>query len=132
MDNRDKLISQIRTRKGLESFLKPPSFDILRSAAVRGPVIVINQCRWRSDIIILLRDTPPSIIPTPNDFSDRANKLPEQLSGAREKDLDSVEYEDALYSVLKELYELVGRPVIQRLNELHIPEQNRVFQSCHY
>jgi len=37
LDDRDKLISQIRTRKGLESFLKPPSFDLLRSAAVRVP-----------------------------------------------------------------------------------------------
>jgi hypothetical protein len=45
LDDRDKLISQIRGRKGLESFLKPPSFDDLRPAAVRGPVIMINHCR---------------------------------------------------------------------------------------
>jgi len=127
LDDRDKLISQIRARKGLESFLKPPTFDNLRSAAVRGPVIVINHSRWRSDIIILLHDSPPSLIPTANDFYDRANKLCEQLLGARKKGLDSVEYEDALRCVLKELYELVGRPVIQRLNELHVPEQSRVW-----
>jgi len=127
LDDRDKLISQIRARKGLESFLKPPSFDNLRSAAVCGPVIMINHCRWRSDIIILLHDSPPSLIPTANDFYDRANKLRDQLLDARKKGLDSVEYEDALRSVLKELYELVGRPVIQRLNELHVPEQSRVW-----
>jgi len=127
LDDRDKLISQIRERKGLESFLKPPSFDILRSAAVRGPVVIINHSRLRSDIIILLRDSPPSLIPTANDFYDRANKLRDQLLGARKKGLDSVEYEDALRSVLKELYELVGRPVIQRLNELHVPPQSRVW-----
>jgi len=127
LDDRDKLISQIRARKGLESFLKPPTFDNLRSAAVRGPVIVINHCRWRSDIIILLHDSLPSLIPTANDFYDRANKLRDQLLGARKKVLDSVEYEDALRSVLKELYELVGRPVIQRLNELHVPAQSRVW-----
>jgi len=127
LDDRDKLISQIRTRKGLEPFLQPPSFDNLRSAAVRGPVIVINHSRWRSDIIILLHDSPPSLIPAANDFYERANKLRDQLLGARKKGLDSVEYEDALRSILKELYELVGRPVIQRLNELHIPEQSRVW-----
>jgi len=127
LDDRDKLISQIRARKGLESFLKSPSFDDLHSAAVRGPVIMINHCRWRSDIIILLRDFPPSLIPTANDFYDRANKLRDQLLGARKKGLDSVEYEDALRSVLKELYELVGRPVIQRLNELQVPAQSRVW-----
>jgi hypothetical protein len=136
LDDRDKLISRVRTRKGLESFLKPPSFDNLRSAAVRGPVIMINHCKWRSDVIILLRDSPPSLIPTANDFYDRANKLHDQLLGARKKGLDSneykdtldsIEYEDTLRSVLKELYELVGRPVVQRLNELHVPEQSRVW-----
>jgi len=127
LDDRDKLISQIRSRKGFESFLKLASFDNLRSAAVRGPVVMINHCRWRSDIIILLRDSTPSIIPTTNDFYDRANKLRDRLLGARKQGLDSVEYEDALRSVLKELYELVGQPVIQRLNELRVPAQSRVW-----
>jgi len=53
LDEREKFISQIRARKGLESFLKPPSFDNLRSAAVRGPVVMVNHSRWRSDTIIL-------------------------------------------------------------------------------
>jgi CHAT domain-containing protein len=129
LDDRDKLISQIRTRKGFESFLKPPSFDNLRSAAERGPVIIINHNKWRSDIIILLHDTPPSLIPTADDFYDRANELRDQLLGARESEEgpSAAEYEDALCSVLKELYELVGRPVIQRLNELHVPEQSRIW-----
>ena len=127
LDNRDRLISQTRARKGLESFVKPPSFDNLRSAAVRGPVIMINHCRWSSDIIILLHDSPPSLIPTANVFYYLANKLRDELLDARKKGLDSVEYDDALRSVLKGLYELVGRPVIQRLNELHVAEQSRVW-----
>ena len=127
LNDRDKLISQIQALPGFESFLEPPSFDNLRSAAVHGPVIIINHCEWRSDIIILVHDSPPSLIPMANDSYDRTNKLLDQLLGAREKGLDSDEYEDALRSVLKELYELVGRPVIQRLNELHIPEQSRVW-----
>src|SRR6267154_757437 len=36
-------------------------------------------------------------------------------------------YEDALRSVLKELYDLVGRPVIKKLNELNVPKQSRVW-----
>jgi len=127
LDEREKLISQSRARKGLESFLKPPSFDNLRSAAVRGPVVVVNNSRWRSDIIILLRDSPPSLIPTVNDFYDRANKLRDRLLGTRKKGPESVEYENALRFVLKELYELVGRPVIQKLNDLGVPEQSRVW-----
>ena len=129
LDDRDKLISQIRTREGFESFLKPLSFDDLRSATERGPVIIINHNRWRSDIIILLHDSPPSLVPTADDFYDRANELRDQLLDARgsKEGPSSVEYDDALRWVLKELYELVGQPVIQRLNELHVPEQSRVW-----
>jgi len=46
---------------------------------------------------------------------------------ARRKGLDSKAYEDTLASVLKNLYDLVGLPVIQRLRELNIPEQSRIW-----
>ena len=38
-----------------------------------------------------------------------------------------MEYEDTLVSVLKALYDLVGRPVIQRLRGLNVPEQSRIW-----
>ncbi|KAI0252023.1 hypothetical protein BJV78DRAFT_1311041, partial [Lactifluus subvellereus] len=41
--------------------------------------------------------------------------------------LESTQYRRALRSVLEELYELVGQPVIDRLRELNIPEQSRVW-----
>jgi tetratricopeptide (TPR) repeat protein len=127
LDDRNELISQIQALPGLETFLKPPSFDNLRSSAARGPVIVINHSRMRSDILILHHDFPPFLIPTAPDFYDRATNLRDQLLGARKDGLDSSEYEEALSFVLKELYELVGRPVIQRLNELSVPKQSRIW-----
>ena len=127
LDDRDKLITQIQALSGFDTFMKPPSFDTLRSAASQGPVIIINHCEWRSDIIILLHDSPPSLVPTSDDFYIRANKLQGQLLRERKNDLDSDAYEHALRAVLKELYELVGRPVIKRLNELNIQEQSRVW-----
>jgi len=127
LDDREKLITQIQALPGFDTFLKPPSFDTLRSAASHGPVVVISHCKWRSDILILLHNSPPSLIPTSDDFYIRANKLQDQLLGERKKGLESDAYEDALRVVLKELYELVGRPVIKRLNELNIPEQSRVW-----
>jgi CHAT domain-containing protein len=127
LDDRNKLITQIQALPGFETFLKPPPFDKLHSAASRGPVIIINHCRFRSDILILLYNSSPSLIPTADDFYDRANSLRDQLLGARKEGLDSNQYENALCSVLKELYELVGRPVIQMLNELKVPEQSRVW-----
>ena len=127
LDAREKLISQIQVLPGFDTFLKPPSFDTLRSAALHGPVIIINHSKWQSDILILLNDSPPSLITTSHDFYTRANELQDQLLEARKKGLESEHYEDALCSVLKDLYDLVGRPVIERLNELNVPEQSRVW-----
>ena len=125
---RDKLISQIQSLPGFGTFLTTPSFDTLRSAAEHdGPVIIINHTRWRSDIIILLRDAPPSLIPMPENFYERAKQLKDQLLSARHHGLDSGAYHDALSSVLESLYDLVGRPVIQRLHDLNIPEQSRIW-----
>ncbi|KAI9444066.1 hypothetical protein H4582DRAFT_2071663 [Lactarius indigo] len=117
----------IRGRPGLEGFLKAPSFTTLRSAASRGPVIIINHCKWRSDILIISHNSLPCSIPTINDFYTRANKLRDELVEARKHGLDSDEYQDALCSVLKGLYELVGEPVIKRLRLLGVPEQSRIW-----
>ena len=128
LKERDALISEIRGFSGLENFLLPLSFDALRSAASHGPVIIINHCKWRSDILIVLHDSPPSHIPTPYDFFDRANQLKDRLLQTRKNyGPKSKEHEDALSFVLMGLYELVGRPVIERLKRLGISEQSRVW-----
>jgi CHAT domain-containing protein len=127
LDERDSLIIHIRSLPGFEDFLKAQSFKTLRSAAARGPVIIINHCRWRSNIIILLRDSPPSLIATNDGFYDRTIDLRDRPLAARKEGLDSREYEDALSFVLQMLYDLVGRPVIQRLRELNVPEQSRIW-----
>jgi len=124
---RDRLISQIQSLPGFGTFLTTPSFDTLRSAAGHGPVIIVNHSQWRSDIIILLRDSPPSLIPTTDNFYEHAKHLRDQLLSARNHGLESGAYNDALSSVLKTLYKLVGRPVIKRLRKLHIPEQSRIW-----
>lgn len=125
---RDTLISGIRGLPGFENFLLPPSFDALRSAASHGPVIIINHCKWRSDIIIVLDDAPPSLISMPYYFFGRVNVLKDNLLGIRRRcGPDSQQYVRTLVSVQRDLYELIGRPVIKRLNELGIPEQSRVW-----
>jgi CHAT domain-containing protein len=124
---RNSLIVQIQALPGFERFLMAPSFDTLRSAAARGPVIVISHCTWRSDIIIVLHNSPPSLIPVTKDFHSRAEEMRDQLFRARKKGLDSKEYEEALGSILEGLYDLVGRPVIQRLRELNVQEKSRIW-----
>ncbi|KAF8268564.1 CHAT domain-containing protein [Lactarius quietus] len=130
VEERDALISQIQGQprlEGLAEFLLAPSFTTLRSAASRGPIILINHSEWRSDIVILFHDSPPCSIPTADNFYACANKLRDELVEARKRGLDSKEYQDALCSVLKGLYELVGRPVIKRLQESGVPEQSRIW-----
>ena len=133
VEERDALISQIQSRPGLEGFLGVPSFDTLRSAASRGPVIIINHCEWRSDIAIIFHNSLPCFIPTAETFFAHAKKLRDELVEAKKEarkkpeSLDCVEYQDALCSVLKGLYELVGEPVIKRLRLLGVPEQSRIW-----
>ena len=128
LEERDNIISQVRSLPGLQNFLMAPSFDVLRSAASHGPVIIINHSESRSDILILLHDAPPSLIPTSNGFYEDVNKLRDDLLSARKKQgLDSIEYDRTLASILEDLYNLVGRPVVDRLHKLNIPEQSRVW-----
>ena len=127
VEERDALISQTQGRPGLERMSSAPSFTTLRSAASRGPVIIINHCDWRSDILIISHNSLPYSIPTADDFYARANRLRDELVEARTHGLDSIEYQDALCSVLKSLYELVGKPVIKGLRALGVPEQSRLW-----
>ena len=130
LEERNSLISHIQSLPGLEDFLRPLSFDVLNSAAACGPVIIINQARpaFPSSIIILFKDLHPSIITTPFSFHDRADQLEGELLRVRKKKgLDSSDYDLTLASVLSGLYELVGKPVIERLRELKVPKKSRVW-----
>ena len=131
LKERDRLISQIRALPGFDRFLSFPLFDTLRSAASSGPVIIVNHSQMRSDILILVHNTSPSLIPTPDDFYRRANTLKDKLFDSRVKDgLDSSKYESydqTLASVLAELYKLIGKPIIDRLRQLQVPNQSRVW-----
>ena len=125
---RKELVSKIRTLPGLDGFSETPTFDTLRSAAVHGPVVIINHSKWRSDILIVLHDANPSLIPTTDNFYNHAIELRNRLLRTREQyPLESRQYQRALRSVLKSLYELVGQPVIKELRRLKIPEQSRIW-----
>ncbi|KAI0298389.1 CHAT domain-containing protein [Multifurca ochricompacta] len=127
LEERDVLISQIQELPGFGDFLKAPSFETIRVAASHGPVVIINHSEWRSDILILLRNSPPSLIPTTKDFYHLANELKDRLVVARKEGLDSDKYKRALRSVLKGLYNLIGEPVIDKLRTLGLPEQSRIW-----
>ncbi|KAN0141035.1 CHAT domain containing protein [Lactarius tabidus] len=87
LEERNTLISHIQSLPGFEHFLKSLSFDVLNSAASHGPVIIVNQAQslFPSHILLLLKDSPPSVISTPSDFHDRANQLQNELLQARKE-----------------------------------------------
>jgi len=76
---RKDLVSQMQAPPGLEGFMKTPSFNTLRSAAVHGPVIIVNHSEWRCDILIVLRHMHPSLITTPEYFYGHAIELRNRL-----------------------------------------------------
>ena len=129
LEERDKLISQIQALPGFHSFLTSPSFDTLRSVALSGPVVIINHSQWRCDILILLHNELPSLISTSQDFFERAGALKDKLLNSRPKpgEDDWCHYNEVLASVLADLYTLVGQPVIDRLRQLQVPEQSRIW-----
>jgi CHAT domain-containing protein len=128
LKERAKLVSQIQSLPGFDTFLTFPSWDTLRRAGFYGSVIIINHSKWRSDILVLLHHLPPSLIPTPDDFYDRVTALKDKLlDSRREYGLDSSDYDEALASVLDQLHKLVGKPVIDRLRQLQVPEQSRIW-----
>ncbi|KAI9433916.1 CHAT domain-containing protein [Lactarius indigo] len=123
-----RAVDAIRSSVAEAAFLTSPSFDTLRSAASGGPIVIINHSKWRSDILILLQTAPPSLIPTAGDFYDCARILKDKLLESRHKyGLDSSHYDQVLAFVLGELYELVGKHVIDRLRQLNVPEQSRIW-----
>lgn len=127
---RAEVTDQIRVVPGFEHFSRAVPFDALQTAAACGPVVIINHCRYRCDILIVLQGTSPVHIPTAEDFYSRTIRLKELLLSTRTKHkhaLGSKQYQRALRFVLRELYQLVGRPVIEMLHELEVPEQSRVW-----
>ncbi|KAI0246100.1 TPR-like protein [Lactifluus subvellereus] len=124
----DKVVLRIQALPGFENFWRPVSFRHLQTAAIGGPVVIINLSEYRSDILIVRSNHPVVQIPTPTNFFHTVTKLAHQLSETRKTHLlESKKYDRVLRQTLEELSELVGRPVAKRLMELGIPEQSRIW-----
>ncbi|KAI0250825.1 TPR-like protein [Lactifluus subvellereus] len=124
----DKVVLRIQALPGFEDFWRPVPFRHLQTAAMGGPVVIINLSEYRSDILIVRSNHPVVHIPTPTNFFHRVTYLAHQLSETRKRyRLESKKYDRVLRQTLEELSELVGQPVVKRLMELGIPEQSRIW-----
>jgi hypothetical protein len=123
----DKVVLQIQALTGFENFWRPVPFRHLQTAAIRGPVVIINLS-YRSDILIVRSNHPVVHIPTPTNFFERVTKLAHQLSETRKTHLlESKKYDRVLRQTLEELSNFVGQSVANGLMQLGIPEQSRTW-----
>lgn len=115
---RQEVTAAIKTLPGFENFMETVPFCTLQDAASRGPIIIINHCPWRSDIPIVSFNSPLSLIPMTEGFSERAGTWTSTLFDARKKyAVESSQFQEELLSLLKEMHEQVGQPVINKLRE---------------
>lgn len=77
----DELLAQVRALPGFEDFLRPPELSELLTAAVDGPVVVLNISRWRSDALIVTADGVRSV-PLPEASLDEAHDRLSRYLGA--------------------------------------------------
>jgi hypothetical protein len=66
VEDRKKLLEDIRNQPGFESFLRPKSYNVLRHASEGGPVITLTSHKDHCDAIILLNpSSEPVHVPLP-------------------------------------------------------------------
>ncbi|KAF9069037.1 hypothetical protein BDP27DRAFT_1521776 [Rhodocollybia butyracea] len=93
----------------------------LKSAAKYGPVIVVNCSKYRSDVLIVLEQDLPVLIPMVKGFYEEVETLVQRFTEAR----SGMKTSPKRYN--HDLWDLVVSPVVSKLRELHIPEQSQIF-----
>lgn len=115
LKEREAVTEQIRRVEGFKYFLQPISFTEVEKAALDGPVITLNATQHTCDALILLYNTRPTHVPlshiTARDVSQMATRFRE-LTG---NPTTSGDNEEALESLLSDLWELVVSPIVQHL-----------------
>ncbi|KAF7342638.1 TPR-like protein [Mycena sanguinolenta] len=124
LQDRDALISEIRSTTGFEDFLKALPFTRLQRAADEGPIIFVYRTSQSSEALIVFGDSMPMALPLPELTRD----LPKCLSVSRKKHgPESRAFNDTLQHVLEQLRDNVAIPVIAQLQAHGIPEGSRIW-----
>ncbi|KAJ6624988.1 hypothetical protein B0H10DRAFT_2005169 [Mycena sp. CBHHK59/15] len=119
----DELVCAIRQLGGeFANFLQPLPFEALRAAAEGGPVILVNVSECRCDAVILQDVGPPVLVPLPNMSLDGLQQLHAQFLKARERPSPK-----PLIQILRTLWNSVVEPIVERLLELEVPKNTRIW-----
>jgi hypothetical protein len=140
VNDRNKLLKEIRTQPGLEYFLLPKSYTILCHASQEGPVIILTSHKDQCDTIILPNPTSEPIhVPLPTvtlellksqqkmlqELLDRCNvrnrgqSASSRLFGQRE-DISKKPTQECFEDMLNWLWTHVVSPVYQVLKSVSI------------
>jgi CHAT domain-containing protein len=114
----NEVVEKIRRLEGFSSFLRRVPFRTLQTAGEKGPAIVVNISKYRSDALIILPSNPPLIVPLPQ-------ATPKSIIDLVQSHLDasSIEHErvsekqKAFAGVLSEIWRRIVQPIVQTLDE---------------
>lgn len=124
----EKIFEEIRSKPELKDFLKAASFGILQNAAKEGPVIIINHCSYRSDVILLLDQYPPVNVCLDNEFFDDASKLCDDLLSTRRRfKASSTQYDEKLREAMQMIWDRVVSHIVRKFEELRIAKTSRIW-----
>ncbi|KAL5492694.1 GSE1_4 [Sanghuangporus weigelae] len=129
-EEQEAIISEIRRMPGFENFLWAAPFRAIQQAASEGPVIVLNHSKYRCDALIVLsrEDNPCVCVPLDENFYTDAIKLHGKLLQVRQEfGVASCEYDEIFRRVMKALWDRVVSKVIQKLKQLGVGEESRIW-----
>lgn len=117
-------VNAIRKLPGLHSFLLPPSFEDLRQASEKGPVVIININKRRSDAIVIVSSGEPIVVPLLKVNPEVANALANHL-GERPAEC----HQSDVIFVLREAWRIIVEPVVRVLREsgIALPQGSRIW-----
>jgi tetratricopeptide (TPR) repeat protein len=119
----EEVVEKIRKLGGtLANFLRASPFTALQTAAVEGPIIIVNISIYRSDAIILQSSGPPILVPLPE-------ASPQYLTSLTAELLDAKCSHSAphLVEVLQKLWNTIVSPVRDQLVVLQVAKGTRVW-----
>lgn len=125
----DAVVSKIRQKQGFAYFLTPMPYNELRTAAIAGPVVIINASIKRCDAIIITKIGPPRLVPLLDaslmgiaTLSDDFRNVLRNTAGVGEEKMR----EKQLIPVFRRLWDAVLAPVVEVLLTI-VPKGSRVW-----
>jgi tetratricopeptide (TPR) repeat protein len=118
-------VAQVRSVPGYQDFLTPARFAVLRNAAQRGPVVVLNASPYRCDALIV-RISGVDVVPLPvtnEDVLARVNRYGDavnELNRAAQTLAGRQAAENELRQVLAWLWDSTAQPVLDALGLLGV------------